>query len=48
MKIDKIYLVFDKTKESLKIKSFLEKKLKISSLIKSTTIIVLGGDGIMI
>ena len=48
MKIDKIYLVFDKTKESLKIKSFLEKKLKISSLIKSTTIIVLGGDGFML
>ena len=48
MKIDKIYLVFDKTKESLKIKSFLEKKLKISSLLKSNTIIVLGGDGFML
>jgi len=48
MKIDKIYLVFDKTKESLKIKSFLEKKLKTSSLLKSNTIIVLGGDGFML
>ena len=48
MKIDKIFLVFDKTKESLKIKSFLEKKIKISSLLKSNTIIVLGGDGFML
>ena len=48
MKIDKIYLVFDKTKESLKIKSFLEKKIKTSSLLKSNTIIVLGGDGFML
>jgi len=45
---DKIYLVFDKTKTSLKIKSFLIKKIKITSLKKSNTIIVLGGDGFML
>ena len=48
MKINKIYLVFDKTKESLKIKSFLEKKIVASSLIKSKIIIVIGGDGFML
>ena len=48
MKINKIYLVFDKTKESLKIKSFLEKKIIVSSLIKSKIIIVIGGDGFML
>ena len=48
MKIDKIHLIFDKTKSSLKIKSFLEKKLNISSLLKSNIIIVLGGDGFML
>ncbi len=48
MKIDKIFLVFDKTKESLKIKSFLKKKIKTSSLLRSNTIIVLGGDGFML
>jgi len=46
--IDKIYLVFDKTKASLKIKSILIKKVKITSLIKSNIIIVLGGDGFML
>tara|TARA_B100000780_G_scaffold260584_1_gene212483 strand:- start:52 stop:831 length:780 start_codon:yes stop_codon:yes gene_type:complete len=48
MKINKIFLVVDKTKISLKIKSFIEKKLYISSLLKSNTIIVLGGDGFML
>ena len=32
---DKIYLVFDKTKSSLKIKSFLNKKILTTSLKKS-------------
>jgi len=45
---DKIYLVFDKTKSSLKIKSFLNKKILTTSLKKSNIIIVLGGDGFML
>ena len=45
---DKIYLVFDKTKNSLKIKSFISKKIKMTSLMKSNIIIVLGGDGFML
>jgi len=48
MKTDKVHLIFDKTKSSLKIKSFLEKKLNLSSLLKSNKIIVLGGDGFML
>ena len=45
---DKIYLVFDKTKASLKIKSLLIKKVNITTLKKSNIIIVLGGDGFML
>ena len=45
---DKIYLVFDKTKASLKVKSLLVKKLNITSLKKSNVIIVVGGDGFML
>ena len=45
---DKIYLVFDNTKNSLKIKSFLKKKFKTTTLKKSNIIIVLGGDGFML
>ena len=45
---DKVYLIFDKTKASLKIKSILIKKIKITSLRKSNIIIVLGGDGFML
>jgi len=45
---DKVFLIFDKTKASLKIKSILIKKVKITSLIKSNIIIVLGGDGFML
>ena len=45
---DKIYLVFDKTKSSLKIKSLLTKKIKITTLNKCNIIIVLGGDGFML
>ena len=45
---DKIYLVFDKTKASLKIKSLLVKKLHITSLKKSNLVIVVGGDGFML
>jgi len=45
---DKIYLVFDKTKNSLKIKSLLVKKIQTTTLKKSSIIIVLGGDGFML
>tara|TARA_B110000196_G_scaffold319304_1_gene336993 strand:- start:1981 stop:2754 length:774 start_codon:yes stop_codon:yes gene_type:complete len=45
---NKIYLVFDKTKSSLKIKSILDKKIKTVSLKKSNIILVLGGDGFML
>jgi NAD+ kinase len=45
---DKIYLVFDKTKASLKVKSLLVKKLNITSLKKSNVVIVVGGDGFML
>jgi NAD+ kinase len=45
---DKIYLVFDKTKASLKIKSLLIKKVNITTLKKSNIIIVVGGDGFML
>ena len=45
---DKIYLVYDKTKSSLKVRSFLNKKIKTTTLKKSNVIIVLGGDGFML
>ena len=45
---NKVYLVFDRTKASLKIKSILIKKINITSLRKSNIIIVLGGDGFML
>ena len=44
----KIFIVSDKTKNSLKIKYFLEKNFQLSSLTKSKTIIVIGGDGFML
>ena len=47
MKID-AYLVFDKTKNSFKIRSLLIKKINLVSLKKSKIIIVLGGDGFML
>ena len=45
---EKIYLVFDKTKNSLKIKSFLIKRIQTTTLKKSNIIIILGGDGFML
>ena len=44
----KYSFVFDKNKNSLKIKSFIEKKIKITSILKSNVIIVIGGDGFML
>ena len=45
---DKLYVVFDKTKSSLQIKSLLLKRIKTTSLLNSNLIIVLGGDGFML
>ena len=41
-------IISDKNKQSLKIKLFLEKKVKIYTLIKSNLVIVIGGDGFML
>ena len=45
---NKIYLVFDKTKSSLRIKSLLIKDIQTTTLKRSNIIIVLGGDGFML
>ena len=45
---DNIYLVSDTTKNSLKIKSSLTKKIQTTTLKKSNIIIVVGGDGFML
>ena len=45
---NKIYLVFDKTKSSLKIKSLINKKIQTTTLKESNIIIVLGGDVFML
>jgi len=45
---DNFFLVFDKTKNSLKIRSDLLKKIKTTTLKKCNIIIVLGGDGFML
>jgi len=44
----KAHIVFDKTKNSRKIKSSLEKKIQSISLAKSKLIVVIGGDGFML
>jgi NAD+ kinase len=41
-------IISDKTKKSIKIKSNIKKKIKISSLNKANLIIVIGGDGFML
>jgi NAD+ kinase len=46
--IDNAHLIFDKTKNSFTIRSFLLKKIQLVSLRKSNIIIVLGGDGFML
>ena len=45
---DKIYIVSDKTKSSLRIRSLLTKKIKTFSLKKANIFIILGGDGFML
>ena len=44
----KAHIYSDKTKNSLKIRSSLEKKIKSTSINKSKLIIVIGGDGFML
>ena len=44
----KYFIVFDKNKNSLKIKSLLNKKIELTSPSKAKTIIVIGGDGFML
>ncbi len=44
----KVYLVFDKTKKSINIKSFLEKRMILTPISKSNLIIAIGGDGFML
>ena len=46
--IKKVNIISDKTKSSLKIKNFLEKKLNLTSIKKSNILLVLGGDGFML
>ena len=45
---NKIYLVFDKTANSLRIKTLLKNKIQSFSLKKSSIILVIGGDGFML
>ena len=45
---DKVYLAFDKTKNSLRIKSLILNKIEVTTLRKSNIIIVVGGDGFML
>ena len=45
---NRFHIVFDKTKNSLKIKSFILKRIQATTLKKSNVIIVLGGDGFML
>ena len=46
--MNKFLIISDKNKKSLKIKSFLLKKIKLISSIRSNLIIVIGGDGFML
>ena len=44
----KALIISDKNKKSLKIKSFLSKRIKLYSSAHSNLIIVIGGDGFML
>ena len=46
--MNKFIIISDKNKKSLKIKSFLLKKIKLNSLIRPNLVIVIGGDGFML
>jgi len=44
----KMLIISDKNKKSLRIKSFILKKVKTNPLVKSKLVIVIGGDGFML
>ena len=44
----KFYITSDTNKNSLKIKSYIKKKIKLTSISKAKAIIVVGGDGFML
>ena len=46
--MNKFIIISDKNKKSLKIKSFLLKKIRLNSLIRSNLVVVIGGDGFML
>ena len=46
--MNKFIIISDKNKRSLKIKSFLLKKIRLNSLIRSNLVVVIGGDGFML
>ena len=46
--MNKLIIISDKNKKSLKIKSFLLKKIRLNSLIRSNLVVVIGGDGFML
>jgi len=46
--MNKFIIISDKNKKSLKIKSFILKKIRLNSLIRSNLVIVIGGDGFML
>ena len=46
--MNKFIIISDKNKKSLKIKSFILKKIRLNSLIRSNLVVVIGGDGFML
>lgn len=44
----KIFIISDKNKKSYKLKSYLKKSYKLSNVVNSDVIIVIGGDGFML
>ena len=46
--MNKFIIISDKNKKSLKIRSFLLKKIRSNSLIRSNLVVVIGGDGFML
>ena len=46
--MNKVHIISDKNQRSLKIKSFIQKKIKINEIRRSNITIVIGGDGFML